>query len=114
MDRNAKSVLYGLYTSIGYGVGSILGGYLYDELGFSTLMQGAAILTVLWCILFALVQKCVRHKHKVSSSLCAIMHVKTVQSPGFNGTFGTPGLYCTMYKGIYTCTCNYFQNVEAR
>ena len=65
MDRSAKGVLQGIYIGLGYATGSVVSGVLVDLYGLAAVFQGGAIICVSWCVVFALIHKCVKRKQKV-------------------------------------------------
>jgi hypothetical protein len=65
MDRSARAVIDSIHKGFAYGGGAIAGGFLYDVIGWATLLQSLALVALGWSLLFALLQRCVPHKHKV-------------------------------------------------
>ena len=65
MDRSAKSTLNCLHMGIAYAFGSVLSGFIYDNFDLQYFYLGAAIVSVVWCLVFVLVHKCARRSKKV-------------------------------------------------
>ncbi|KAK3090940.1 hypothetical protein FSP39_015907 [Pinctada imbricata] len=58
IDRSIRSVFSSVYFGIGFGVGSMLSGMLYDQYGLSILFRACSILSVGWCPIFFLLNRC--------------------------------------------------------
>ena len=58
IDRSIRSVLSSVYFGVGFGIGSILSGVLYDTYGLSILFRACSILSVGWCPIFFLLNRC--------------------------------------------------------
>lgn len=58
IDRVIRFFLFFVYFGVGFGVGSIIFGIMYDQYGFSILFRGFLILFIGWCFVFFLLQRC--------------------------------------------------------
>lgn len=58
IDRAIRSLLSSAYFGVGFGVGSIISGIMYDQYGLSILFRGLSILSIGWCPVFFLLQRC--------------------------------------------------------
>lgn len=57
IDRAIRSLLSSAYFGVGFGVGSIISGIMYDQYGLNILFRGLSILSIGWCPIFFLLQK---------------------------------------------------------
>lgn len=62
IDRAIRSVLSSAYFGIGFGVGSMVSGVMYDQYGLPVLFRALSILSIGWCPVFFLLQKCCHPK----------------------------------------------------
>ncbi|XP_061168002.1 major facilitator superfamily domain-containing protein 6-like [Saccostrea echinata] len=62
IDRAIRSVLSSAYFGVGFGVGSLVSGVMYDQYGIRILFRALSILSVGWCPVFFLLQKCCHPK----------------------------------------------------
>lgn len=62
IDRAIRSLLSSAYFGVGFGVGSIISGIMYDQYGLSILFRGLSILSIGWCPVFFLLQRCCQPK----------------------------------------------------
>lgn len=58
VDRAIRSVLSSAYFGVGFGVGSMVSGVMYDQYGLHVLFRALSILSIGWCPVFFLLQKC--------------------------------------------------------
>ena len=65
MDRSALTVLRAISHGLGYGVGCMLSGMLFDLVGFQLLYQGAAALCGFWCFVFLMISVCCKKKERI-------------------------------------------------
>ena len=64
-DRCTQAVFHTIYHGMGFSLGSCLSGLVYDTFGLSILYQGSCLITIVWCIIFVIVQKCFKKQQKV-------------------------------------------------
>ncbi|XP_062575850.1 major facilitator superfamily domain-containing protein 6-like [Saccostrea cucullata] len=62
IDRAIRSVLSSAYFGVGFGVGSLVSGVMYDQYGIRILFRALSILSVGWCPVFFLLQRCCQPK----------------------------------------------------
>ena len=65
MDRSAQTVLQATHHGLGFAIGSLVAGLLYDVTGVRALFLGASLIAVVWCAMFALVQRCCQRRDKL-------------------------------------------------
>ncbi|XP_022102452.1 major facilitator superfamily domain-containing protein 6-like protein B [Acanthaster planci] len=68
MDRSVKSILNSLYHGLGFAVGSILGGIIFDQAGLQVLYGVSAGVALVWGIVVALVGRFVPKKRRLHYS----------------------------------------------
>ena len=57
-DRGTENILRFFHQGLGFTLGSIVSGLLYNVIGSSFLFQGAAFILCLWCLPFWLLTRC--------------------------------------------------------
>ncbi|CAG5129324.1 unnamed protein product [Candidula unifasciata] len=65
IDRSIRSILSSFYFGVGFSAGSLVSGYIYYTFGSSVLFWGCSAVTIGWCLLFSVIQKCLPQKEKV-------------------------------------------------
>ncbi|XP_038067514.1 major facilitator superfamily domain-containing protein 6-like protein A [Patiria miniata] len=68
MDRSVKAILNSLYHGVGFAVGSVVGGLLYDQAGLQVLFGISAGVAFLWGVVIALMGRFVPKKRKLHYS----------------------------------------------
>lgn len=65
VDRSIRSILSSLYFGVGYGAGSFMFGFVFEEFGHVILYRGAAIVIASWMILFVIINRCIPTKTRI-------------------------------------------------
>ena len=58
VDRSIRSILSSAYFGVGFAIGSVVAGILYDQYGSGILFRACAVLVIGWCPIFLLLHKC--------------------------------------------------------
>ncbi|KAL3876661.1 hypothetical protein ACJMK2_034466 [Sinanodonta woodiana] len=58
VDRSIRSVLSSVYFGLGFGVGSIVSGIVYDIYGLAVFFQAAAVASTTWLLILLFCSKC--------------------------------------------------------
>lgn len=65
MDRSVRSILSSFYFGLGFSVGSLLSGFVFQVYGAQVLYWAASVISVSWCIVYSVFQCCLPKKEKV-------------------------------------------------
>lgn len=64
LSRSIRSILSSVYFGLGFGVGSIVSGVVYDSFGATILFQAGAVLAIGWFPFLCLSVRCCREKDR--------------------------------------------------
>ena len=66
MNQSIRSILVSVNCGLGFAIGSLISGMVYEMYGADVLFRGASILTGVWCLLFSTIQICLPKKERVN------------------------------------------------
>lgn len=64
LSRSIRSILSSVYFGVGYSLGSIMSGAVYDIYGSDILFQAGAVLAIGWFPILALSMRCCRERDR--------------------------------------------------
>ncbi|KAL4239385.1 MFS_1 like [Mactra antiquata] len=64
LSRSIRSILSSVYFGLGFGVGSIISGIVYDNFGAAILFQAGAVIAIAWFPFLCLGVRCCREKDR--------------------------------------------------
>lgn len=57
-DRSIRSILSSMYFGVGFAIGSVVSGLIYDAYGSQILYRVCAVVALIWCPVFFVLQRC--------------------------------------------------------
>ncbi|ESO89262.1 hypothetical protein LOTGIDRAFT_106318 [Lottia gigantea] len=65
IDRSIRSILSSIYFGVGFTLGCLISGLIYDIFGYAILYQAASVLVGIWFIIFSIISKCIPKKERI-------------------------------------------------